>query len=151
MDTRGIGGGARTQGTLPRGLETRWPRAGLQARETYPRACRTEKPTRGPAGPKFANDCSPGSLLRPRSPRTSQSASSVCVWRRTHPPSSVLGESRSNFGATSASSTVQVDKAAHLRVLARTVNRSHPILLYQPFAIAWPQIAAGDRVFVLDE
>ena len=42
---------------------------------------------------------------------------------------------------------IQVAPGAHLRVLTRTHDDALPALVYQPFAGAWPQIHAGDRVF----
>jgi len=43
---------------------------------------------------------------------------------------------------------VQVAPATHLRVLTRTHDDALPALVYQPFAGSWPQIHAGDRVFL---
>ena len=42
---------------------------------------------------------------------------------------------------------VQVAPGEHLRIVSRTFDETLPVLVYQPFAVAWPQLYAGDKVF----
>jgi pimeloyl-ACP methyl ester carboxylesterase len=44
---------------------------------------------------------------------------------------------------------IQVERGVHLRVQTRTRRPGAPVLLYQPFAMAWPQIGpTGDPIFL---
>ena len=43
---------------------------------------------------------------------------------------------------------IQVAPETHLRVLTRTHDDALPALIYQPFAGSWPQIHAGDHIFL---
>lgn len=43
---------------------------------------------------------------------------------------------------------IQVDVGVHIRVVTRSSAPGLPCLLYQPFAGAWPQLAAGDAYFL---